>query len=106
MDDHIVLFDYQMYVEAFQFVSNCRYLGHLHYFFFFLMIRQPQRATLFPYTTLFRSSRDAARLRNGWRRGTAVRPAGVVCGHCGTSVFSASAQASVDAAPPWASTAL
>src|SRR5438105_11745784 len=25
-------------------------------FFFFLMIRQPPRSTLFPYTTLFRSS--------------------------------------------------
>src|SRR5690242_21333967 len=26
------------------------------YFFFFLLIRQPPRSTLFPYTTLFRSS--------------------------------------------------
>src|SRR2546426_10619475 len=26
-------------------------------FFFFLMIRRPPRSTLFPYTTLFRSSR-------------------------------------------------
>src|SRR5688572_33214625 len=31
-------------------------------FFFFLMIRRPPRSTLFPYTTLFRSS---ARLRRG-----------------------------------------
>src|SRR5258706_12020803 len=31
-------------------------------FFFFLMIRRPPRSTLFPYTTLFRSTR---------RRGTA-----------------------------------
>src|SRR2546428_9698107 len=30
---------------------------HLRYlFFFFLMIRRPPRSTLFPYTTLFRSS--------------------------------------------------
>src|SRR2546422_7391211 len=30
---------------------------HLHLlFFFFLMIRRPPRSTLFPYTTLFRSS--------------------------------------------------
>src|SRR5438270_10498551 len=29
--------------------------------FFFLMIRRPPRSTLFPYTTLFRSSRPAAR---------------------------------------------
>src|SRR5215216_5904256 len=28
--------------------------------FFFLMIRRPQRSTLFPYTTLFRSSRPVA----------------------------------------------
>src|SRR5258708_21913907 len=28
----------------------------LHVFFFFLMIRRPPRSTLFPYTTLFRSS--------------------------------------------------
>src|SRR5690349_24182342 len=27
---------------------------------FFLMIRRPPRSTLFPYTTLFRSTRDAA----------------------------------------------
>src|SRR5271165_7271368 len=28
-------------------------------FFFFLMIRRPPRSTLFPYTTLFRSSKPA-----------------------------------------------
>src|SRR5256885_8716431 len=33
------------------------------YFFFFLMIRRPPRSTLFPYTTLFRSRRDADRPR-------------------------------------------
>src|SRR5215471_20058172 len=32
----------------------------LFFFFFFLMIRRPPRSTLFPYTTLFRSS-------SGWR---------------------------------------
>src|SRR3712207_8663240 len=31
--------------------------------FFFLMIRRPPRSTLFPYTTLFRSSPDRARPR-------------------------------------------
>src|SRR5260370_39832958 len=31
----------------------------LSYFFFFLMIRRPPRSTLFPYTTLFRSSSDS-----------------------------------------------
>src|SRR3712207_8622170 len=32
------------------------------FYFFFLMIRRPPRSTLFPYTTLFRSTRKA-RLR-------------------------------------------
>src|SRR5256885_12200513 len=32
----------------------------LSFFFFFLMIRRPPRSTLFPYTTLFRSSRRQA----------------------------------------------
>src|SRR5215475_14616746 len=31
--------------------------------FFFLMIRRPPRSTLFPYTTLFRSSRHRSRRR-------------------------------------------
>src|SRR6478735_10318833 len=31
-------------------------VGYFCYFFFFLMIRRPPRSTLFPYTTLFRSS--------------------------------------------------
>src|SRR3712207_7662869 len=33
----------------------CRYY-HICCFFFFLMIRRPPRSTLFPYTTLFRST--------------------------------------------------
>src|SRR6267143_6139252 len=33
----------------------------LSFFFFFLMIRRPPRSTLFPYTTLFRSSPGPAR---------------------------------------------
>src|SRR2546422_10229339 len=32
------------------------------FFFFFLMIRRPPRSTLFPYTTLFRSVLEQARL--------------------------------------------
>src|SRR5258706_2254088 len=39
--------------------------------FFFLMIRRPPRSTLFPYTTLFRSSAPARGIRyrgNGRRR--------------------------------------
>src|SRR5437660_11383485 len=31
------------------------------FFFFFLMIRRPPRSTLFPYTTLFRSSKITCR---------------------------------------------
>src|SRR5437879_8007218 len=34
----------------------------LYFLFFFLMIRRPPRSTLFPYTTLFRSDPDHARL--------------------------------------------
>src|SRR3712207_9124120 len=36
------------------------YLLRVFIFFFFLMIRRPPRSTLFPYTTLFRSSDLAA----------------------------------------------
>src|SRR6266571_8290490 len=45
----------------------------LFFFFFFLMIRRPPRSTLFPYTTLFRSSpagprhRVPSRLGRPWR---------------------------------------
>src|SRR5437588_5246408 len=38
------------------------------------MIRRPPRSTLFPYTTLFRSS---SCIRNTWKAGTAAR-------HCST----------------------
>src|SRR5689334_25413352 len=31
-------------------------MTHIHFLFFFLMIRRPPRSTLFPYTTLFRSA--------------------------------------------------
>src|SRR3712207_7962650 len=40
-------------------------------FFFFLMIRRPPRSTLFPYTTLFRSTRGCIRClrkQSRWRR--------------------------------------
>src|SRR2546425_7299489 len=37
---------------------TCRALA----IFFFLMIRRPPRSTLFPYTTLFRSTVSAARI--------------------------------------------
>src|SRR5258707_15131262 len=35
---------------------TCSLSGILFFFFFFLMIRRPPRSTLFPYTTLFRST--------------------------------------------------
>src|SRR5215467_16391826 len=38
------------------------FLFFFFFFFFFLMIRRPPRSTLFPYTTLFRSSPST------WRR--------------------------------------
>src|SRR2546422_10159242 len=37
-------------------------------FIFFLMIRRPPRSTLFPYTTLSRSSRRHAETSYGWDR--------------------------------------
>src|SRR2546422_9192464 len=40
-------------------LSSISFLSsHLSFFFFFLMIRRPPRSTLFPYTTLFRSTSD------------------------------------------------
>src|SRR6266850_694329 len=47
---------------------------------FFLRIRRPPRSTLFPYTTLFRSARRAARIPDPVRRDVPRRrgaPAGV-----------------------------
>src|SRR2546426_11188182 len=49
------------------FLSSSSFFSSI--FFFFLMIRRPPRSTLFPYTTLFRSSgssRNALICR--WRR--------------------------------------
>src|SRR5439155_19928674 len=40
-----------VFVNFFSIVTNS-----IYFFFFFLMIRRPPRSTLFPYTTLFRSS--------------------------------------------------
>src|SRR2546425_12899025 len=62
------------------FYSVCHSSYHSHLFFFFLMIRRPPRSTLFPYTTLFRSSpekiveaisrtMEASSFRLGWGAG-------------------------------------
>src|SRR5258707_14884029 len=42
-------------------ILNSDMLYYTHHFFFFLMIRRPPRSTLFPYTTLFRSSKEKSR---------------------------------------------
>src|SRR5438552_13975753 len=43
----------------------CMYKQIISINLFFLMVRRPPRSTLFPYTTLFRSSRSV-RPRGGW----------------------------------------
>src|SRR6266480_6385954 len=45
------------------------YLSFSFFFFFFLMIRQPPRSTLFPYTTLFRSAPRGSSIRSALRSG-------------------------------------
>src|SRR6266436_9227314 len=37
-------------------ISSTKLIHFYFFFFFFLMLRRPPRSTLFPYTTLFRSS--------------------------------------------------
>src|SRR6266704_5187890 len=44
-----------IFIIFFFFICRCHDV--ILFFFFFLMIRRPPRSTLFPYTTLFRSSR-------------------------------------------------
>src|SRR5215467_15090827 len=48
--------------------------GKILCFFFFLMIRRPPRSTLFPYTTLFRSSTRCPSRRLATRRALRCRP--------------------------------
>src|SRR5476651_1395865 len=45
------------------FITCSSFMNELSRFFFFLMIRRPPRSTLFPYTTLFRSSAGGATAR-------------------------------------------
>src|SRR6266513_5544704 len=50
------------------YICLCTFLSF--FFFFFLMIRRPPRSTLFPYTTLFRSSAGVPLgLPLGWSSG-------------------------------------
>src|SRR2546430_10450243 len=46
---------------------------HRSFFFFFLMIRRPPRSTLFPYTTLFRSSCSCGADRSTFTTRTSCR---------------------------------
>src|SRR5260221_6586365 len=49
----------------------------MHYYIFFLMIRRPPRSTLFPYTTLFRSTADDILvLKNGGPKAASMPEAG------------------------------
>src|SRR6516162_1578538 len=62
-------------------VHSTHRVGHMQGDFFFLMIRRPPRYTLFPYTTLFRSTpRKRARrlLRCKALRGVPSRTAGAI----------------------------
>src|SRR6266705_5777252 len=45
-----------MLVSVLLFLRPTNHTSYLSLIFFFLMIRRPPRSTLFPYTTLFRSS--------------------------------------------------
>src|SRR2546430_6091113 len=59
-----------------------------YFFFFFLMIRRPPRSTLFPYTTLFRSSPffSITGKRNRMRAGAPGRRApSALCRRCSTA---------------------
>src|SRR5581483_12302163 len=62
---------YLLYIPDFVLNQHLFFL-FLFFFFFFLMIRRPPRSTLFPYTTLFRSTCGCVR-RAGW--GCPSRPA-------------------------------
>src|SRR5258705_10651801 len=55
------MYDYTALDASLHQLSTCPTLQ----FFFFLMIRRPPRSTLFPYTTLFRSSPDGRHALSG-----------------------------------------
>src|SRR2546429_2777382 len=49
------------------------------------MIRRPPRSTLFPYTTLFRSTRNATTVRMAANNSALVRPPATFTPNCGRS---------------------
>src|SRR5688572_33081058 len=68
-----MIHDLLVWRDLIVYVCVCFYF--FYFFFFFLMIRRPPRSTLFPYTTLFRSPREAFSCRvlpirrvTGWGR--------------------------------------
>src|SRR5438876_5123830 len=56
--------------------------------FFFLMLRRPPRSTLFPYTTLFRSSNRKATLRRTGRISEEIRQPFFQCPNKGCRIRS------------------
>src|SRR5204862_7260748 len=73
---------YHVFLDCTHISSFLLYLPHLlhHTLFFFLMIRRPPRSTLFPYTTLFRSSGANTPTRRCWRLGGSTGDAGTGSG--------------------------
>ena len=68
------------------------------FFFFFLMIRRPPRSTLFPYTTLFRST---APQPNSWTRSYSLQPI-VFAWHTSTAItLSGQSECIAAAHPSW-----
>src|SRR5438067_12395382 len=78
---HMLRFIFYILLLVYGFIADCAILIYITYFillFFFLLIRRPPRSTLFPYTTLFRSSPvPISQPGEGWprlvRRGTRLR---------------------------------
>src|SRR5438552_19105023 len=60
-----ILVPMSLYMPTLLILYVRRYSTYILIHFFFLMIRRPPRSTLFPYTTLFRSSRRNTTPRSG-----------------------------------------
>src|SRR5439155_8360255 len=76
---------FAVYIYCYQLILSHLFFSYIYLFFFFLMIRPPPISTLFPYTTLFRSSprtRQSAGVRIYPRRHCAYLTAGVPSRYC------------------------
>src|SRR5439155_25063634 len=62
---------------------NSTHYDYLSIFFFFIRIRRPPRSTLFPYTTLFRSTRRRTSRSMSSRGSSGTRD--TMCSTCRTS---------------------